>query len=490
MAGPYKTLPSSTLGEEQPLMSRPIGPVERYYLCRLSMGYCNNGFSLAARFNRPVDDVLLSNALRLMILKNPVFSLNFFRHKEGDRQHNGDNFVVRSVLKIAYDQVVQPLEAGSFGSELAESLAAEVLPLDVDRPTWKIYNLKLNNNEPSALIFVCNHIFFDGNAGANVFDELLYCFDEVEKNLPKTVRTQLFNAETDNLAPQPALDKVAPLYDTPTFYMIKTLLLEIFLPHFIVHFFQVLFLSSTPNTYRYPVFNPVGPKKFNHLGFRLLAFTPQETSQLLARCKQNGLTLTPYIGACAHAAAQDYLIPYANVLQGYKPDQGRSLNVPIALCGRRFVPEHAIQLRFGLYMSQTLPFVPQELNTVKKVGDSLKELLDKAMTSRDPFKFAGMLRWVNIWDWFKDELKNPDARGGLEISNIGCKRFARGQWEVTDIIFTQGVSTSHLTLSVVSTPKGGLHLTIANVDDMEMWENDGKKVMDEYASLFKSYLLS
>lgn len=473
-----------------PAMSRPIGPVERYYLCRLSMGYCNNGFSIAARFNRPVDDVLLSNALRLMILKNPVFSLNFFRTNPDDKKHNGDNFVVHSVLKIAYDQVVQPLEADSFGPELAERLADEVLPLDTDRPTWKLYNLKLRNNEPSALIFVCNHIFFDGNAGANVFDELLWCLDEVERTKPSSVRTQLFNAEIDNLAPQPALDKIASLYDTPFLFMIKSLLLEIFLPHFLVHFFRVLFQSDFPNTYRYPVFNPVPPKKFNHLGFRLLKFLPLETTQLLARSKQNGLTLTPFIGACAYAAAQEHLVPYANTLQGYKVDQRRSVNVPIALCGRRYVPQNAIQLRFGLYMSQTLPFVPVDLTTVKQIGENLKKQLDATMESRDPFKFAGMLRYVNIWDWFKGELKDPNARGAIEISNIGCKKFARGHWEVTDLIFTQSVSTSHLTLSVVSTPKGGLHLTVADVDDMELWSNGDKKVMDEFVALFKQNLLS
>lgn len=469
-------------------MSRPIGPVERYYLCRLTQGYCNNGFAIGARFNRPIDDVLLSNALRLMILKNPVFSLNFFRTGPGDRDHNGDNFVVHSVLKIAYDHVVFPLVAESFGPELSERLADEVIPLDHDQPTWKIFNLKLRNNEPSALVFVCNHIFFDGNAGANVFDELLWCLDEVEKQNPSSVRTQLFHAETDNLAPQPSLDIVSPLYDTPFLFMIKTLLLEIFLPHFIVHFFKVLFSSSTPNTYRYPVFNPVPPKKFNHLGFRLLSFLPLETGQLLARCKQNGLTLTPYIGACAHSAAQEYLVPHANVLQGYKPGQRRSVNVPIALCGRRYVPENAIQLRFGLYMSQTLPFVPVNLTTIKQIGDNLKKQLDVAMKSRDPFKFAGMLRYVNTWDWFKDELKDPNGRGAIEISNIGCKKFSRGAWEVTDLIFTQGVSTSHLTLSVVSTPKGGLHITVANVDDMELWTEGDKKVMDEFVELFRLYL--
>ncbi|KAL6019309.1 hypothetical protein CJI97_003483 [Candidozyma auris] len=472
-------------------MSRPVGPVERYYLCRLTMGYCNNGFSVSARFNKPIDDVLLSNALRMMILKNPVFSLNFFREKDGDRKHNGDNFVVRSVSKIAYDQAVQPLEAASYGPELLEQLDAVELPLNVDRPTWKMFNVKLRNNEPSVLVFVCNHIFFDGNASANVFDELLWCFDEVEKLQPTTVRTQLFNAEADNLAPQPSSEIVAPhLYETPTLYKIKTLLLEIILPHFLVHFFLVLFSKGTPNTYKYPRFNPVPQRKFNVSKHRLLSFTPSETAQLLAKCKMNALTLTPYIGGCAYTAMQEHLVPYANRIQGYKPSQRRSINIPIALCGRRYIPEHAIQSRFGLYMSQTLPFVPPKLSTVKKVGDHLKQQLDKTMASRSAFKFAGMLRYVNVWDWFEEEMGDRNGRGAIEISNIGCKKFSRGGWEVTDMFFTQGVSITHLTLSVVSTPKGGLHICVSCVEDMDHWEEDGKKLMDEFLSSFRATLMS
>lgn len=472
--------------ELEPICS--FSPVERFFLCRAAEGYTNLNFHVTARFNMPVDDILLSNALKLLIERNPIFSLNYFRTKLGDSKYNGDNFVRRPVNSITYNQVVESTQEEGFTPKLAERIGMETFPLDAERPTWRVLKLTFKNNEPPALTFVCNHTLFDGNAAAIFFDELIWCFNEVQKTHPNSLCKVLFWAQNDKITGYPTLDRALHVYAVPFLFFVKSLILEYLLPTFLIQLFTVLFCSNVANTFKHPVFDPIPQKTHNKLCYRFLFFTPQESNLIMARAKAIQLTMTPFIGGCAHVAAQETMIPYANRLQGYDQYRLRTMNFPIAICGRRYVPESKRERLFGLLMAQAEPQVPPQLDTVKLAGHYLKNDVVRATATRQPFKYAGMLRYVNAWHFWKRYLSKAHKRDGIEVSNLGCKKLARGKWEVTDMIFCQGVAVTHLTISVSSTPLGGLNIVIASVDDLDEWKKGETKVMDNFTTLFRTYL--
>lgn len=458
-------------------------PFQRYYICRVSEGYTNNNFCISGRFNKPVHDVLLSHALKLLIEKNPVVLAKFDRGEEG---YEDGSFTARPVNKLHYDDVVEHWEAEELGPELLERIAKEKLPVDIEKPSWKLLLIKFRNNEPQTLTFVCNHIIFDGNAAANFFDELVQCLGELEKSPPTSVCADLLGPNNLLRFGHVEVDPRFPLYEVHIPFFAKLILKDL-VPRFLVRWFRTLFLGDT--RYKYPDFDPVPLKRFNNSGFRILRFTPEETSLILSRSKELSLTLTPFIGACAYLAAQQKMVPYVNRLQGYEPTQQRNMEVSINICGRRFEPGLKKELKFTLCVGEVLLLIVPELKTVQAVGDELKKDVEDALVSQAPFKMVAGFHFTNVREYLESKVNDPSSRSAIEISNLGRKNFKSGSWEVTDLIFSQGVSFSHACLSVISTPKGGLNIVLANVDDMEQWKENGEKVMDDYALRLEKFLM-
>ena len=61
---------------------------------------------------------------------------------------------------------------------------------------------------------------------------------------------------------------------------------------------------------------------------------------------------------------------------------------------------------------------------------------------------------------------------------------------MTDAIFSQGVTSAHITLSVISTPEGGMNITIAFHEKLLQFSDGTNLAIDQCIKTFKESLLS
>lgn len=87
------------------MSSRQPSFFERYYILRGAHGLYSN-FNISAKYNKKILAINLSNALRSLILENPVFAVNFFRDNANDILEDGANFTLRPLDFVRFDTVV------------------------------------------------------------------------------------------------------------------------------------------------------------------------------------------------------------------------------------------------------------------------------------------------------------------------------------------------------------------------------------------------
>lgn len=469
----------STVSLPTPMNSRAPGFYERFYICRDTKGYCTKGFCISAKLNRKLDDVLLSNALRKLVLRHPYFCMNFFRTtaESEDEAANGKNFVLRPVLAFRYNDVVRHKQIKSLDETVYEYLLTIRIPVNEDRPTWLLHLFDVLESDEQYLLFSCNHALFDGNSGANFFDDLVQELDAVD--LVQQVDT-LFDASTDTLgAVPPPCEELTLLYNPPLSFMANYLFKHMVVPPWLLKFCRSYFSFSWPNLYKYPVFSAVPILPTNKCKFASLHFAPNQVKSILAFCRRNNTTLTPFLGACAVQAVEATISPF---LGG-----PRTHNTALIVCGRRYCPELVNETRYGIFVAAAGIVAPPGLSLVRtsqvlanKLGDDLK--------SRHSFYKVALLKLVNIWEYFKGSFESGDARDSIEISNIGLKNISCGKWSVEDMRFSQSVSSAHITVSTCSTPHGGLNLAVSYHEDMEKYEKNGIKAIDRFVEKFTEFL--
>lgn len=465
------------------MISRKPGFFERYYICRDTKGYCTLGFQISATFNRRLDDVLLSNALHKVIVKNPFFSMNFFRVSVGseeamlldeDRKANGHNYELRPVKKFMYSQVVHHETVSQYDESVYEYLLKIRTPVDRELPTWQIRVFEELDSKKQYLLFLCNHALFDGNSSANFFEDLTRELDNAEKQENLQQLDVIFDLDKDSpTSVPPSSDNLVPLFKTPFFFGLWFVFKGLVVPKTVLKFFRSYFSKRYPNLYKNPLFRSVPTSRTNGSKFISLAYSPEEAKAILKKCKEKGLTLTPFMGACALTAMEE----------AFSGDVPHSHVISFVICGRRYFPQEAQNTKYGLYVSQASPMVSPGAG-VEKTSHFLSNELKQAVENRHSFHITGLLRVINIWDYFKGCSEEADGRNAVEISNIGCKNFSFGNWKVEELFFSQGVSYSHITISFCSTPNGGLKVSLAYHEDLDQYEKNGKKAISEFAETF------
>ncbi|KAM9905849.1 hypothetical protein OXX69_007031 [Metschnikowia pulcherrima] len=491
------------------LPERTPGFLERYYICRDTTGIMNRGFNISVRLNTPVSDSILSNALKRVIASCPYLTVNAFREPNDEHQPNHDridaklpatqimrepeelmvadakadgrNYRLRPVKEIRYSQVVFNETVEDFDEIVLENFASNRIPVDCERPMWRIYRLNVLSSGDEYLIFACNHVVFDGRSAVNFFEDLVSAIDDITQKPCPAVAEVLFDSSIDSITYLPdSSENLTKLYNPPTWFAISTILSHLLVPKFVSRFLKSYLLPWHPNLYKNPIFKAAALDGNNISKFRLVRFSSGEAQDILSNCKSQQSTLTPVLAATLYRAIDKAFKPYLGAF---------SQSCELVICGRRFYPENIKQTRYGLFVSAYTPYLTPSLS----IADTARRLsngLLKAMSNKHTFHKAGLLKLFNIWDYLRSFTTGKEERHTFEISNLGRMCMNTGGWRVTDAIFSQGVTSAHITLSVVSTPEGGMNITIAFHEKLLQFSDGTNLAIDQCIKTFKESLLS
>ncbi|SGZ50569.1 CIC11C00000001124 [Sungouiella intermedia] len=471
------------------MLSRLPGFFERYFICRSTGGHLSNGFHMSVCLNKTVDDVILSNALRALLLKHPIHCLQFFRQDSlagslaessllEDKKANCKNYDARFVSQILYNDVVVHQEVESLDSTFFRNLHDNRIPINVERPNWILVVNQIKGSDKQYLTLSSNHVFIDGNSGVNFMDDLVKELAEVETIDDRLFVTVLFNSTKDAPAVLPkANEDVVGLFNLTPWFIFKTIVRMALIPSSVAKFFKSYFVPGHPNLYKHPIFDFYPVSHDNKSNFNRVTLTREASAKSLRYCRLSGVTMTPFIAACAMKALDS---TFAQVLA-----DSPSYTFNIDVCGRRYYPELKKEMRYGLFAS-TVGAVISGDSTILQAAKKISTKLVDNLKSRACFPFAGLLRLVNFWDFFQKKYDNKAARTSIEVSNVGLLKINHADWNVDDFIFSQGVGMDLLTISASSTSLGGMNLVVANHESLD--EVDKGHAMEQFIEKFQQYL--
>lgn len=457
---------------------------ERYYAWRDTTGCLSKGFNMSVALSQPVNDALLSHALRATVLAHPEFLLHLIREgveneKDAiatDARANGMNYSVGLVLRLKFADVVRHTSVAVDDAELAR--LAEVRTACVaPTPSW--YLQVSTTVESQYLTFACNHVFFDGRSGVHFFDDLvrgIAAASELEG--PLQLVEVLYDPTVDSVTIPPAGTSVVSLFDSPWWYVAKNLTAR-FVPAALKR--MVSNIWGGQDLTLNPIFNVQPLCAFNPSCFRTVHLDAAQVTALLARCRAAEATMAPFLAASACRALDQSVVKAI----GGTPTHVTQLMV----CGRRFYPELAEKTRYGLFISVANDYVKSG-SVVEEAAASLSQNLSSLLFDPTRFWQVGLLRYINIWNYMQSRIDKNEMRDTVEVSNVGLVRIKHGSWTVNDFLFSQGITTSHVTLSVASTPKGGMNIVISSLESLHQLEVDGVNAMEMFFEKFTGLLKS
>lgn len=484
-----------------PNVSRNVGFLEKYYICRDTTGVMNRGFNISVKLNDHVSDLVLSHALRRVILSCPYLTVNAFRDSDNnnekleitvpncepreivaeDAKFDGKNYHLRPVSKILYSDVVVQNTIQKLDDTLLENLSKIRIPVDREKPMWYLGNTLEESTGDQYLTFVCNHVTFDGRSAVNFFEDLLNAIDAVSLESLTEIENVLFDSVVEGPSELPSLSEyMTSLYDSPAGFTVSTISSRLIIPKFVLKFFGSYFSLETPNFYQYPPFQVVPFNGVNESKFRLVHFNLEEVRTILANCKQQKSTLTPIMASAMYGAIDTAFTPHVGAF---------SQSCELMICGRRYFPEKDQDTRYGLFVSAFTSYILPG-STLKEAAQSLGEGLSRAMESRTTFYKTGLLKLLNVWDYLRSFTTDGEERNTFEISNLGRVNFTAGKWRVTNVVFSQGVTFAHITLSVISTPEGGMNIVISFHEKMAEISQKNVLAIDHCIEEFKKNLLN
>lgn len=433
--------------------SRPPNFFERYYICRDTKGYVTRGFNILVALPHRVGRAQLAAALTTIIDANPWLALNAFRatgaSAADDRRHDGRNYVVRRTARFSYADVVSHCEVEAFDAAVLAARAQIRIPVDVELPTWRVAVYHVTNGAPRTYVMLaCNHVLFDGRSVANVAADLVAALGAAAAGAADDGERDYVLFDPDSAAPAPvplAADAVVPLYASSAWFQLKTVAATVRLPGWAQRLVARAASPAPP-----PPFRAVPLSVPNESQFHLVSLCARELAGVLATCRTLGSTLTPYLAACAYCAAAAALAGARDCLHDSQ----------LVMCGRRYFPEQAAATRYGLYVSCCDLQIEPGLSLTAACA-AFRTHLAHAMASRTSFARTGLLDKIRIWPFVEAAVAEA-PRTTVEISNLG-KFGASG---VSDVVFSQGVASSHVCLSVISSDAGGLRITVSCADGL------------------------
>lgn len=463
---------------------REPGFFEKYYLCRSAEKYTTN-VSVIARYNRHIDKVVLSNALRSLIVKNPEFCCNFFSDEpyEKIKKQNGNPYRLKPLNKITFEDVVfyEQIEK-DLDDEILDRLDTEYSGININEPLWKL--IIFENTASQYLTFLYDHTLWDGKSGQFFHEELLSELEHFSISEDISFQDNLFDYDKDKsilpVLPKSS-DKLFDLYDMDMWYTFKHIL-KLIIPTGITNYLTSNSLVEPYTLISYPFPKEDNLSNLTSTKLRLVHVDASSLNNIMKKCKENGVTLTSYLTALMTYCLKE------SVLSDVGDNKVASILIPMS--GRRYYPDKAQETKFGLYvgsMNYNINIDTVTEGNLKNLSQSLLKDMRIALETREPFKFCSLLKLVNIWDFLGAKVKKND-RGTIAFSNLGMANAEKGDWKLIELIFSQsnGIYTNY-SMSAISTPDAGLNITFGYSKYLENFIE--RTTFDSFLSLFKEKLI-
>lgn len=479
---------SATMSELLMRHTRRPWDFEKYYICRNTNDYYTN-LSITAYYNHKFDRRLLSSALRNLILKNPTFTLNCFRQEgdpDDDEKENGDNYIIRPISQISFDDVVIYKPIKVFDNTNLSYLDSLVFPMVTEAPLWRIVLQDCSADEKTYVSFVCDHCFFDGAAAvqfhADLVEELCQVSSETKYN------DTLFCYEQDKATLAsilPSENEIVDVYDLTPWFTFKSLLKLILIPKIVLKLVNSYLNPNSPNLFKNPVFTSKIPFKPQPKSLhRVINFPSEQNNQIVKFCKLNGIGVTSYFSSCGLLSLQETLLPKFGNKTKF------SMKYAIPFCARKYYPKIQDKLKYGVFVASLTgilpPIAPPTADTILACAQSLNKKIKQAVAERTIFKLVGLLKFVNIWQYL--QISNDDEHTTMEISNLGLKNISVGDWKITDLIFRGCIGvTTDFEFNIVTTETGGANVcfTYRNEFSRDLTEGD----VDQFVEYFSTKVL-
>mmetsp|Transcript_8519 Transcript_8519/g.10618 ORF Transcript_8519/g.10618 Transcript_8519/m.10618 type:complete len:501 (-) Transcript_8519:334-1836(-) len=495
-------------------MSRRPGFNERSYICRNTNKHYTN-FNLTVKLNQRLTPELLSHALKALIIKNSWFTLNFYRlgTKDMDGPMNGENFEVRKVKSIRFEDVVTFKTIDStFDSNILEEVNELICSMNEPfLPLWRIivFENKFNPSE-QFICFYCDHAVFDGIAGLEFQKELLRELSNSSnsKDGLELVSVLFENDEASeerSLEIDKAREEILNIFDVPFYYWIMDYFKSSLFCKWVLSSINCLRKSLT--LFKGPLAQTLDPYDLDllkHTMFRykpisrnlstkykVLSFNNEEVKKMTSFCKMQGLTLTPYFNIIALQCLQE------TVFTGIKEPKKQMFSTSscIAINGRRYYnfPKFlygtltgAEILNFG-----SMPPFSNKIHTIEYMNAAYLKL-SASLRNKNSFLAKGLQRKTNFWSFYSDRIGKLEGKSTLVVSNLGVvKNKEDSEWKIEDVWF--GLNTGslyHFILNLITTEGKGLNLVFCYAPEYEnLYNGNNEKLVDEMVKILRKRVL-
>ncbi|CUM65882.1 uncharacterized protein PRCAT00003532001 [Priceomyces carsonii] len=468
-------------------ISRKPGFIERYYICRNVERYYTN-LSIIVEIDKIVDADLISNALRNMVLKNPWFTLNFYRIDDSilDSESNGHNFEVRPVKHIKFTDVVKfETITSSVDEDLLEGINKLNCPMnELCLPLWRIIVYQ-NEEQPAKqyICFYCDHSLFDGVAALEFQKDLLKEISDVYCSKSTAFQEFLFELEADvdpdhYEVPQ-ARENEFDLYETPLTEASNSRVSNSLVFKKNENMTGINEANGKKILEKSKLFNYPTVSTNTNSRYRTSSFEPEIVGKMLKFCKSQGITLTSYFDIICLQCLQETV--FKDIKS--KDDDEFSTSTLLAVNGRRYYDTSkfvygtmaaALEMNFG-----PMPPIEDANITLDLMKATHKEVGD-SITTRECFLARSQHKELNNWSYFSAYLKGSKIKTTCVFSNLGVfHEHPNCHWRAKDIWFSLNTSIMYnFIFNLVSLQEGRLKLVFVFRQEYEevMSEKETKSV--------------
>lgn len=457
-----------TLSETAPVISRKLGISENFFRSRTSVDFYRNFFTVAT-YTRPLidDKPLLFRALRKCVLDYHILVCNVFKNSTAGYCE------VLPLHNVTFGDLVEFHVHLSQPSGVSEKLMAELgetkyFELYVQKPLIK---LVVTGNYDLAAVF--EHTLADGVV-ARLFHEILldalaYCdspsndleYSRLYGTAPSAVDadTVVFNLKADsgrlrNSLPPPAemimQDPVFPYCDNDPEHYSKKI---------------------PPGFSKWPGFAP-STREYK-VAYKLVNIPSLELSRILARCREEKVSLTSYVSHVQALALQPVFGDYYTLMS-------------ISLTLRWFLSEQKVERRYRPLLGKKLyrmlgnfahMGVPELMEPVyafswdktRSIHANLQQSIknDKVLSLQKNF-FDNAHPLEDNESFFTLQL-NKRKGDSVKLSNLGYADFpvhrieGKEAWSIKDVVFAQHLApaASEFVINMISSPVGGLNIVLS-----------------------------
>ncbi|EGW31630.1 uncharacterized protein SPAPADRAFT_56442 [Spathaspora passalidarum NRRL Y-27907] len=451
------------------LVTRPLSFSENFFRSRTASGLYRN-FQLTATYNQNLrsDLRLLFAAIRKTVIDYHLLITNV--------QYRSVEYVYEPLKRLTLGNILSFTDS----KYLQNGVINEQFMKEINEIRFKLYCqdplFKLILVGDFDLCAVFEHTIADGLVGNYIHEILLenlaYCqeageqYDSLYGSVPADVTfdTVLFEYKNDlkylNHSLPPPVD---------------------------------IFLEDIDLDYSYgdPNFHdkvtPPGLKKWKGrsnasvdytLAFKLINFTPTETKHILARCKQEGVSITSYIQVIEALTLQpiygdtEYTThKVAMTLRRHYRDLGEATAPYNKILADKNYKILGTPAHMG-FSNNHPPITEFSWDLARSINANIISGTKntRALNQMKPFKDIADLKSDNI-EFFTSQLNKPKA-DAIKISNLGFINLPvyptkTTEWKITNMIFSQDLApfAAEFMLSVVSTPIGGMNFVLSYCDN-------------------------